>query len=46
MNMDQTQEQTNNAPILSVSDLNLHYGDAQALKGINLDMARHQVSTG
>jgi phosphate transport system ATP-binding protein len=42
--MPQTQEQTNNAPILSVSGLNLHYGDAQALKGINLDMARHQVT--
>jgi len=44
MNMAQTQEQSGNAPILSVSDLNLHYGEAQALKGINLDMARHQVT--
>jgi phosphate transport system ATP-binding protein len=44
MNMPQTQEQTKKAPILSVSDLNLHYGAAQALKGINLDMARHQVT--
>jgi len=44
MNMAQTQKQTTNAPILSVSDLNLHYGDAQALKGINLHMARHQVT--
>jgi len=42
--MPQTQEQTQNTPILSVSDLNLHYGAAQALKGINLDMARHQVT--
>ena len=42
--MSQTQEQSGNAPILSVSDLNLHYGAAHALKGINLDMARHQVT--
>jgi phosphate transport system ATP-binding protein len=42
--MEQNQAQSGNAPILSVSDLNLHYGDAQALKGINLDMARHQVT--
>ena len=42
--MPQTQAQTENTPILSVSDLNLHYGAAQALKGINLDMARHQVT--
>jgi phosphate transport system ATP-binding protein len=42
--MSQTQEHSGNAPILSVSDLNLHYGAAQALKGINLDMARHQVT--
>jgi phosphate transport system ATP-binding protein len=42
--MAQTQEQGTNAPILSISDLNLHYGEAQALKGINLDMARHQVT--
>jgi phosphate transport system ATP-binding protein len=42
--MPQTQEQSGNTPILSVSDLNLHYGDAQALKGINLDMIRHQVT--
>jgi len=42
--MTQTQEQSGNAPILSVSNLNLHYGDAHALKGINLDMVRHQVT--
>jgi len=42
--MAQTLEQSGNAPILSVSDLNLHYGEAQALKGINLDMTRHQVT--
>jgi phosphate transport system ATP-binding protein len=42
--MAQTQDQTENAPILSVSNLNLHYGDAQALKGINLNMARNQVT--
>lgn len=42
--MIQTHEQSVDAPILSVSDLNLHYGEAQALKGINLDMARHQVT--
>jgi phosphate transport system ATP-binding protein len=44
MNMAQAQEQNQNTNILSVSDLNLHYGAAQALKGINLDMARHQVT--
>jgi phosphate transport system ATP-binding protein len=44
MNMAHTQEQMETAPILSVSDLNLHYGDAHALKGIDLDMARHQVT--
>jgi phosphate transport system ATP-binding protein len=42
--MPETQEHSGNAPILSVSNLNLHYGDSQALKGINLDMARHQVT--
>ncbi|MBK5274176.1 MAG: phosphate ABC transporter ATP-binding protein [Desulfuromonadales bacterium] len=42
--MAQAQEQNTNSPILTVSDLNLHYGEAQALKGINLDMARHQVT--
>ncbi len=42
--MEQTQEQSGNAPILSVTDLNLHYGNAHALKGVNLDMARHQVT--
>ncbi|ABL00754.1 phosphate ABC transporter ATP-binding protein PstB [Pelobacter propionicus] len=30
--------------ILSVRDLNLHYGDKHALKNINLDMARNQVT--
>jgi phosphate transport system ATP-binding protein len=44
MIMAPTQVQSENTPILSVSDLNLHYGEAQALKGINLDMARHQVT--
>ena len=42
--MAQTQEQNGKPPILSVSDLNLHYGEAHALKNINLDMARHQVT--
>lgn len=42
--MAQTQEQSGNTPILSVSGLNLHYGEAHALKGINLDMARNQVT--
>ena len=42
--MVQTQTQSSAAPILSVTDLNLHYGMAHALKGINLDMARHQVT--
>jgi len=42
--MPQTKEQSGNAPILTVSDLNLHYGEAHALKGINLEMARHQVT--
>src|ERR1700687_545576 len=42
--MSQLQEKNTPNTILSVSDLNLHYGDAQALKGINLDMARHQVT--
>ena len=42
--MSQTQEQSGNAPIISVSGLDLHYGAAHALKGINLDMARHQVT--
>ena len=39
-----TQEQMATTPILTVSDLNLHYGDAHALKGINLEMARNQVT--
>src|ERR1700687_3434347 len=43
--MSQLQEKNTPNTILSVSDLNLHYGDAQALKGINLDMARHQVTS-
>ncbi|NVN91692.1 MAG: phosphate ABC transporter ATP-binding protein [Desulfuromonadales bacterium] len=30
--------------ILAVKDLNLHYGDKQALKSINLSMARNQVT--
>ena len=42
--MPHTQEQKSTAPILSVSDLNLHYGAAHALKGINLTMARNQVT--
>ena len=32
------------AAVLSVSNLNLHYGETQALKGINLDMAMNQVT--
>ena len=42
--MEQTQEKTAHDTILSVSNLNLHYGDAHALKGVTLDMARHQVT--
>jgi len=42
--MAQTQQPTDTTPILSVSGLNLHYGEAQALKEINLDMIRHQVT--
>ncbi|MFA7061567.1 MAG: phosphate ABC transporter ATP-binding protein PstB [Pedobacter sp.] len=42
--MAQTQEQISANPILSVSDLNLHYGEAHALKGVSLEMARHQVT--
>ena len=42
--MPQLTEQDKNSPILSVTDLNLHYGDSHALKGINLDMARNQVT--
>lgn len=42
--MAHTQHQNDTTPILSVSDLDLHYGQAHALKGINLDMARHQVT--
>ncbi len=42
--MPQNQQQIDTTPILSVSDLNLHYGEAHALKGINLDMIRHQVT--
>jgi phosphate transport system ATP-binding protein len=44
MNMAQSPEQTANAPILSVSNLNLHYGSSQALKDVNLDMLRNQVT--
>jgi phosphate transport system ATP-binding protein len=42
--MSQTLEQSGSAPILSVSNLNLHYGNAHALKDVNLDMIRHQVT--
>ena len=42
--MAQAKEQNGSSPILSVSNLDLHYGSAHALKGINLDMARHQVT--
>ncbi|HIJ95873.1 MAG TPA: phosphate ABC transporter ATP-binding protein [Desulfuromonadales bacterium] len=42
--MPQTQLNEHAAPILSVSDLNLHYGEAHALKNIHLDMARNQVT--
>lgn len=41
--MPQSQKQATE-PILSVKNLNLHYGEAQALKEINLDMARNQVT--
>jgi phosphate transport system ATP-binding protein len=44
MKMAQSLEQKGFSPILSVADLNLYYGDAQALKDVNLDMARHQVT--
>lgn len=42
--MEQNRGQNPQTTILSVSDLNLHYGDAHALKGINLDMVRNQVT--
>jgi len=42
--MSQTLEQSTDAPILSVSNLDLHYGAAHALKNINLDMARNHVT--
>lgn len=42
--MSQTLEQSSNTPILSVSNLDLHYGAAHALKNINLDMVRNQVT--
>ena len=42
--MAQSLEQTGSTPILSVTDLDLHYGAAHALKGVNLDMIRHQVT--
>ncbi len=44
LNQAQTQVQKEITPILSVSNLDLHYGEAHALKGINLNMARHQVT--
>jgi phosphate transport system ATP-binding protein len=37
-------EQTAKTPILSVQNLNLHYGPAQALKSVNLNMQRNQVT--
>ncbi len=42
--MTHTKEAAPGSPILSVSNLNLHYGEAQALKSINLDMAMNQVT--
>ncbi|MEI8356091.1 MAG: phosphate ABC transporter ATP-binding protein PstB [Deltaproteobacteria bacterium] len=42
--MSQTLEQSGSTPILSVTDLNLHYGNSHALKNVNLDIARHQVT--
>jgi phosphate transport system ATP-binding protein len=42
--MSQTLEQSGGTPILSVAGLNLHYGQAHALKNVNLDMIRHQVT--
>ena len=42
--MQQSNESKNIQSILSVSNLNLHYGAAHALKGVNLEMARHQVT--
>ena len=42
--MPQTQAQKEHAPILTVSNLNLYYGQAHALKNVNLDMIRHQVT--
>ena len=38
------QIQNSSAPVISVSNLNLHYGTAHALKDVNLDMARNQVT--
>ncbi|MEI6205351.1 MAG: phosphate ABC transporter ATP-binding protein PstB [Desulfuromonadales bacterium] len=42
--MAQTLTQNSSAPVLSVSNLNLHYGTAHALKDVNLEMARNQVT--
>lgn len=42
--MSQVQEQKGIAPILSVTDLNLYYGAAHALRNISLDMIRNQVT--
>ena len=42
--MPQTQAQKEHAPILTVSNLNIYYGQAHALKNVNLDMIRHQVT--
>jgi phosphate transport system ATP-binding protein len=42
--MTQTTEQSDKTPILTVSNLNLHYGPAHALKDVNLDMHRNQVT--
>ena len=42
--MAQSKEQKQTDPILSVSSLNLHYGEAHALKNVSLDMARNQVT--
>jgi phosphate transport system ATP-binding protein len=42
--MPQTVNPNSSTPILSVSNLNLHYGQAHALKDVTLAMNRHQVT--
>lgn len=42
--MTQANEIAPNTPIIAVSDLNLFYGEKQALKNINITMQRNQVT--